>query len=137
MTVFADTSGLAHFADRTQPHHQQAAAVVRQVVAAGGRLVTTSHVLAELTALLTSPLRMPKSQQVAYLSTLRSVHWVEVVFIDQSLDAAAWRLCEARPDKDWSLVDGASFAVMQGRGLTDALTGDHHFAQAGFTRLLG
>ena len=111
--------------------------MVRQVIAAKGRLVTTSSVLAELTALLTSPLRMPKRQQIAYLSTLRSVAWVEVVHIDPALDATAWRLWEQRPDKDWSLVDCASFAVMTARGLTDALTGDHHFTQAGFTRLLG
>lgn len=136
MTIFADTSGLASFADRTQTHHQKATAIVRQVIAAKGRLVTTSGVLAELTALLTSPLRLPKPQQIAFLGTLRSVRWVEMFHIDQALDDAAWRLWEQRPDKDWSLVDCASFVVMGQRGLADALTGDHHFTQAGFVRLL-
>lgn len=45
-------------------------------------------------------------------------------------------LYEARSDKDWSLTDCTSFIVMQDRGLTDALTGDHHFEQAGFRPLL-
>ena len=46
------------------------------------------------------------------------------------------QLYNARPDKDWSLTDCISFVVMQEHGLTDALTGDHHFEQAGFTALL-
>jgi predicted nucleic acid-binding protein len=42
----------------------------------------------------------------------------------------------ARHDKDWSLTDCISFIVMEQRGITDALTADHHFEQAGFTALL-
>ncbi len=41
-----------------------------------------------------------------------------------------------RPDKDWSLVDCISFVVMKERRLTDALTTDLHFKQAGFKALL-
>lgn len=41
-----------------------------------------------------------------------------------------------RPDKHWSLTDCISFIVMEQNGLTDALTGDHHFEQAGFRTLL-
>jgi predicted nucleic acid-binding protein len=45
-------------------------------------------------------------------------------------------LYHTRPDKKWSLTDCISFLVMQEHGITEALTGDHHFAQAGFTPLL-
>jgi len=38
--------------------------------------------------------------------------------------------------KQWSLVDAASFVVMQERGLVEALTTDHNFEQAKFNRLL-
>lgn len=41
-----------------------------------------------------------------------------------------------RPDKDWPLTDCISFIVMEEHGLTDALSGDHHFEQAGFRLLL-
>ncbi len=44
--------------------------------------------------------------------------------------------CKSRQDKEWSLVDCASFVVMQQRGIFEALTSDHHFEQAGFVRLL-
>ena len=45
-------------------------------------------------------------------------------------------LYRSRPDKEWSLTDCISFVVMAEEGLTEALTGDHHFEQAGFVALL-
>jgi hypothetical protein len=49
---------------------------------------------------------------------------------------AGLRLYAARPDKSWSLTDCISFGVMRAMGLTEALTGDRDFEQAGFVRLL-
>ena len=34
------------------------------------------------------------------------------------------------------MTDCLSFVVMQHKGITQALTADHHFEQAGFTALL-
>lgn len=45
-------------------------------------------------------------------------------------------LYSQRPDKNWSLTDCISFQVMKSFGITEALTGDHHFEQAGFVALL-
>ena len=45
-------------------------------------------------------------------------------------------LYNARDDKDWSLTDCISFIVMKEHGITEALTGDRHFEQAGFRALL-
>ena len=41
-----------------------------------------------------------------------------------------------RADKAWSLTDCISFAFMAEEGLSDGLTGDRHFEQAGFHALL-
>jgi uncharacterized protein len=60
----------------------------------------------------------------------------EVLPVDQSLLDRAAALYEQHRDKEWSLTDCTSFLVMRDRGLTDALTGDHHFEQAGFKLLL-
>lgn len=40
-----------------------------------------------------------------------------------------------RPDKSWSLTDCISFVVMEEQNITEALTGDHYFTQAGFVAL--
>lgn len=39
-------------------------------------------------------------------------------------------------DRDWSLTDCISFEIMHKHDITDALTHDHHFEQAGFRALL-
>jgi len=45
-------------------------------------------------------------------------------------------LLQSQTDKTYSLCDAISFILMRDRGVTDALTTDHHFEQAGFIRLL-
>jgi predicted nucleic acid-binding protein len=92
-------------------------------------------VLAELSALLLR-LRMAKAQQIQLFDELYADPSVEVVHIDPTLEAAARQLWKSRPDKEWTLVDCASFVVMQKRSLMEAITSDHHFEQAGFVRLL-
>ena len=42
----------------------------------------------------------------------------------------------ARQDKEWSLVDCASFLIMRSEEITEALSHDQHFEQAGFKALL-
>ena len=81
-------------------------------------------------------LHVPRSRGISYIHSIRAETWIEVVHIDEELDVRAWELLENRLDKTWRLVDCASFVVMEPRGLTDALTTDHHFEQAGFVRLL-
>jgi uncharacterized protein len=133
---FADTSGWAAWLGRREPSHALAVSLIAQARRDGRHLVTTNYVLTELAALLTSPLRLPRGEQIQFLTDLRAATWVDIIHIDSALDSAAWALWMSRPDKDWSLVDCASFVVMQRHGLTEALTADHDFEQAGFVRLL-
>lgn len=133
---FVDTSGWAEWVDQALLYHAQARNAIREVVKRGGRLVTSSVVLAELTALLVSPLRIPKGKQIQFLDDLRSDPSVDIVPFDRQLEGEAWDLWRSRPDKAWSLVDCASFVVMRQRKLLEAITSDHHFEQAGFVRLL-
>ncbi|MYB02234.1 type II toxin-antitoxin system VapC family toxin [Candidatus Poribacteria bacterium] len=133
--VFADTSGWASFFREQERHHARAVALMTQWQEENRHVVTTNYVLGELIALC-ERLRVPRSRGVSYIQSIRAETWIEIVHIDEQLDVRAWELLENRLDKTWSLVDCASFVVMEQRGLTDALTTDHHFEQAGFVRLL-
>jgi predicted nucleic acid-binding protein len=134
--VFADTSGWASFFVRTEPFYDLAKTSMQQWQVEGTRVITTNYVMLELVALFTSPLRIPRPQQIKTIETIKAASWVEIVHIDSILNKEAWNLLKTRLDKEWSLVDCSSFILMQQRGITAALTTDHHFEQADFVRLL-
>ena len=69
--------------------------------------------------------------------SLRSRPNVRIVPATRDLLDRGLDLFSRRRDKEWSLTDCISFVVMREEGLTDALTTDHHFKQAGFRVLLG
>ncbi|MFM6025600.1 MAG: type II toxin-antitoxin system VapC family toxin, partial [Dolichospermum sp.] len=73
---------------------------------------------------------------IQLLESLETDPSVEVVLLSNSLYKLAFNLFKQREDKEWGLVDCISFIVMQDRGISDALTTDIHFQQAGFRALL-
>jgi uncharacterized protein len=134
--LFADTSGWGNLVDPSQPFHAQAAGIYRAARQQGAKFLTTNYILIELVALLTHPLRISRPLTVAFIESVKSSPYVEIVHIDPILDGKAWQLLRSRQDKAWSLVDCASFVLMKERSLLEALTTDHHYEQAGFVRLL-
>ena len=134
--LFIDTSGWAAFLISSDPFHEAATLLLQEHRKRGRSVLTTNYVMAELVALLTSPIRLSRPEQVRIIATLRSASWVHIVHIDPSQDKASWDLLASHDDKTWSLVDCASFVVMRDRSIAAALTNDRHFEQAGFIRLL-
>jgi predicted nucleic acid-binding protein len=98
------------------------------------RIVTTVWVLTEVADALCSPAH--RSAYPALLNALQDDPLTEIVAAEDDLFLRGSDLYARRPDKAWSLTDCISFVVMNDRGLTEALTGDHHFEQAGYRALL-
>lgn len=129
-TVFADTGYYSALMVEGDLYHQAALQWSRVV----SRIVLTDCVVLELgNALARSGWRVLLPQ---FIETMRSDPFVEIAPLSQELLCAGLDLYASRPDKAWSLTDCVSFAVMTERGLTEALTADHHFEQAGFKALL-
>jgi len=97
-------------------------------------MVTTAWVLVELADALCDVPNRPVFDRL--YEALTGVPGVEIVPPDQAILDEGLRRFRSRKDKDWSLTDCISFLVMEQRGLSEALTGDHHFEQAGFVALL-
>ena len=98
------------------------------------RLVTTGWVLTELA----DGLAETNGREVfaALLTDLRVDPRVDLVEPTPDLWQRGVALYDTRRDKKWSPTDCISFVVMTDREMYDALTGDHHFEQAGFRALL-
>jgi predicted nucleic acid-binding protein len=129
--IFADSHyWLALINPRDQSHPE--AVTLSQSLAEP--VVTTAWVLAEVGDALSDPVNRPGFIQL--LRDITADPQATLVPADQSLFDRGVALYAARLDKKWSLTDCISFVVMQDRGLTDALTGDGDFVQAGFRKLM-
>jgi uncharacterized protein len=133
--LFIDTAGWAGIVLRNSPDYQAMESFYKRTSAARRDLVTTNYVLGELVALLTARSRTSRREIIAFIGGIRRIPQLTVIHVDAETDAEAWALLEQQDDKDWSLVDAASFVVMRRLGLREAFTIDHHFSQAGFVRV--
>lgn len=73
---------------------------------------------------------------LALLKSLKDDPLVTIIPPSSHTYEAGLDLYSRRRDKDWSLTDCISFAVMRQEGISEALTADHHFVQAGYGLLL-
>ena len=135
--VFVDTQGWAEIMHAPALHHIQAVDILRQAQANGWELMTSNLVLSELVPLLRSRnFHLLQQQVLAIITTKRALPNLAVHHIDPALDQQAWGLLYTNPQQPWSHVDASSMALMRREGITEILTADQHFAQAGFTVLL-
>lgn len=135
-SLFIDTSGWGNLFDASQPFHFQATEIYLSAKAEGQKIITTNYVIIELVSLLISPLRMPRGKIIELIGGLKMSPFLKIIHIDSFLDDQTWQFFQRHQDKDWSLVDCASFVIMNQLNITESLTTDHHFEQAGFARLL-
>lgn len=131
--VFADAWFYIALLDPHDAGHTAARAVCADESVAG--FVTTRWVLTEVANMLAGS--RARRTCAAFLRELGTASDTRITPDSQALFQRGLALYEERPDKAWSLTDCISFLVMSDEGMSEALTGDHHFEQAGFTRLLG
>jgi uncharacterized protein len=129
--AFGDTFYFLAIVNRRDAYHARAVQVGSQ---RGLKIVTTAWVLIEFMDALSHPSRRTVATDL--LGMLQNDPQVTIIDGSSELFYRAVELFNARPDKSWTLTDCTSFVVMSDHGLSEALTGDHHFAQAGFRPLL-
>jgi predicted nucleic acid-binding protein len=77
-----------------------------------------------------------KRQSVEIIEDFLTSEDVQVIHLAPPLFRKAFDLYKLHSDKSWGLVDCVSFVVMKETGITDALSADKHFEQAGFNVLI-
>ncbi len=129
--IFADAFYFLAVLSPNDQYHTRTERLTRELNA---RYVTTDWIITEVADALSKALTR---QQVARLvEKLRVSPVWEVVPFSDSLFNNALAFYARHHDKEWTLTDCPSFLVMRERGISEALTGDRHFEQAGFIALL-
>ena len=134
LTVFVDTAAWIALHNKQDGLRAQALQVKNDLDRQNARLVTTEFVLLEVADGLC---KLPnRTRTIAFIDGLRQLPVLHIIPVNQTLLDDGWTLYRQRPDKEWTLTDCTSFAVMRQEQITQAFTSDHHFEQAGFVRLL-
>jgi predicted nucleic acid-binding protein len=123
--VFLDTSYALALSASTDQLHVRALRLAEELEGARARLVTTRAVLLEIGNALSR--QRYRAAAVSLLRALEVDPSVTLLPMSEELYARALQLYCSRPDKEWGLIDCASFAVMSERSITKALTADEHF----------
>lgn len=131
MRILIDTSFVVALANDKDENHEKALSLSIQFD--GTPALVTDAVMLEIGNTLA---RGFKPESIEAIEGFFASNEVEVVRLDETLFEKAFDLYKTHSDKTWGLVDCISFVVMLERGITDALTHDHHFVQAGFRALM-
>ena len=132
--VFLDTSFSIAIAIARDEFHERAIELADRIETENTEIVTTQAIILE-TGNALSKLKYRQSA-VGIIQHLESDPHTSIISLTDELYHKVFELFRNRPDKEWGLIDCISFVVMREREITDALTADEHFIQAGFRALL-
>lgn len=132
--VFIDTSFAIALSSPKDQFHQKALQVANQLEIDNTQMVITHAVMLEIGNAL-ARLRY-RQHAVRLLRSLEEDPNIEIIPITESLYSRAILLYRERQDQEWRLTDFISFIIMWDRGITQVLSTNSHFQQAGFEVLL-
>ncbi|MGI8602609.1 MAG: type II toxin-antitoxin system VapC family toxin [Verrucomicrobiales bacterium] len=132
--VFADASFFFALAAKRDAAHGSAVSVFAALLRKQRSIVTTDYVVAEALTLT----KARTNAEVA-LALLDRIERSEAIGLE-TVSGARFELAKAffrkHADHDYSFTDCTSFVIMRELEITDALTTDRHFAEAGYRPLL-
>jgi len=129
--VLWDSSAILALLDADDADHERAVTIAERVAAERRPSFITNYIEAEAHALLLRKLGRAIAREwllTAGLCMLRALPQEE---------ERAKVILARHTDKDWSLCDAISFAVLESRGARTAFTFDRHFRQYGRFEVLG
>jgi predicted nucleic acid-binding protein len=124
-SFFVDTSAFYSLLDAEDPNHKSSVGLFTQLGQSRARLLTSNHVLFETYSLILS--RLGRWMAQSWLGKLDMQ--VERATTDD--ERRAVQIVLQFHDKEFSLVDASSFALMERLGVRRAIAFDRHFRQYG------
>ena len=129
--VLWDSSAILALLDADDADHAEAVAVARQIASEARQSFLTNYIEVEAHALLLRKLGRTIAREWLLTGGLAVVRALP----DE--EQRAREILARHTDKDWTLCDAISFAVLEARRVRRAFTFDHHFRQYGRIHVLG
>jgi uncharacterized protein len=129
--VLWDSSAILALLDADDADHGTAAAVAHRIAAEGRPSFITNYIEVEAHALLLRKLGRTIAREWLLSGGL------PVLRVLPHEEERAKAILTGHVDKDWSLCDTISFAVLESRRVRTAFSFDHHFRQHGRFEVLG
>ena len=129
--VLWDSSAVLALLDADDADHARAVTVAREIASERRPSFVTNYIEAEAHALLVRKLGRAIARQWLLAGGL------PVVRVLPAEEQTAREILARHIDKDWTLCDAISFAVLDTRRVRRAFTFDHHFRQHGRIQVLG
>ena len=129
--IFIDTLFVVAQINQRDQYHEKASELAEQYE--GYPLLVTDAVLLEIGNALS---RNYKKEAVEVIENFLKSDEVKVIHLTPQLFDKAFEEYKKYDDKEWGVIDCISFVVMRQEGVSQALTFDHHFEQAGFQILM-
>jgi len=130
-SVLWDSSAILALLDADDQDHVRAVAVAREIASDARPSFVTNYIEAEAHALLLRKLGRMIARQWLLTGGL------PVVRVLPAEEQRAREILARHADKDWTLCDAISFAVLDRRRVGRAFTFDRHFRQFGRIQVLG
>ena len=128
--IFADACYWIALLHRNDQLHAAADAAQKQMK--NVHVVTTDEILAEVLNFFSGRGQQMRAAAVQAVEGLRKDARVTVVEQSRATFDGGLGRYKRDGDKEYSLADCVSFELMTRDSMTEALTDDHHFEQAGF-----
>jgi len=132
--VFIDTSYIVALCSSSDKYHKHATILADKLGTVKTKFITTRAVIVEIGNTLSK--ERHRKNAIDIITFLEIDPDVNIVPFSDDLYHRAFQLYKKRSDKEWGITDCISFVVMEDYRLTEALTADKHFQQAGFKALL-
>jgi uncharacterized protein len=129
--VLWDSSAVLALLDADDGDHDAAVAVAHRLASERRPCFLTNYLEAETHALLLRKLGRQMAREWLLSGGL------PVLRVLPGEEQGAREILARYSDKDWSLCDAISFAVMEARSVRTAFSFDHHFVQYGRVEVLG
>jgi len=126
--VFVDASAWVAITNTKDRYYAEAGSVYRRLLHSAVPLVTSTWTAYE--ALTIVKTKLGYSQAERLWRRIQRLSVVELVTVDERIEAEALEIFWRYKDKDWGVVDCASIVVMDGTDCRQAFAFDRHFTEA-------